>query len=83
MEIKPKILSFTPYHDRHTSDNIRISSELEQQLKRLNIFDKVTTITCDDASNMKASFKKLDSRRKRLQRLAYKLHLIICNGLHL
>ena len=81
IEIKSKILSFTPYHDRHTSDNI--SSELEHQLKIFNIFDKVTTITCDDASNMKASFKKLDSRIKCLQCLTHKLHLIVCNGLGL
>ena len=79
MEMKSKILSFTPYHDWHTSDNI--SSQLEHQLKRLNVVDKVTTITCDGASNMKASFKKLDSRIKRLQCLTHKLHLIVCNEL--
>ncbi|CAF2972075.1 unnamed protein product, partial [Rotaria sp. Silwood2] len=81
MNVKSKILVFAPFHDRHTSDNI--SSELEQHLKRLNILEKTTTITCDGASNMKASFRKIDSRIKRLQCLAHKLHLIICNALGL
>ena len=81
MDLKSKELVFLPFNDRHTSANI--SSELEQQLKKLNIFEKITTITCDEASNMKASFKKLDPRIKRLQCLAHKLHLIICNALGL
>ena len=81
MEMKSKVLIFVPYIDRHTSDNI--SNGLEQHLKRLNIFDKTTTITCDGASNMKASFKIIDPRIKRLQCLGHKLHLIICNALGL
>ena len=74
-------MSFTPYHDRHTSDNI--SSELGHRIKILNTFGTVTTITCDGASNMAAPFKKLDSRIKRLQCLKHKLYLIICNRLGL
>lgn len=81
MIIKSKVLVFTPYSDRHTSKNI--SSTLEYHLKALKIFDKTTTITCDGASNMKASFKTIDSRIKRLQCLAHKLHLIVCNALGL
>ncbi len=81
MIIKSKVLVFTPYFDRHTSKNI--SSTLEYQLKSLKIFDKTTTITCDGASNMKASFKSIDARIKRLQCLAHKLHLIVCNALGL
>lgn len=81
MDMNSRVLVFTPFIERHTSVNI--SCELENQLKRLNIFDKTTTITCDGASNMKASFKKLDPKIKRLQCLAHKLHLIICNALGL
>ena len=81
MFLKSKVFIFTPYLDRHTSVNI--SSQLEHQLKSLKIFDKTTTITCDGASNMKASFKSIDTRIKRLQCLAHKLHLIVCNGLGL
>jgi len=78
MGIKSKVLIFTPYFDRHTSENI--SSELEHHLNNLQISDKTTTITCDGAANMKASFKYIDSRIKRLQCLAHKLHLIVCNS---
>lgn len=81
MDIRSKILVFAPFNERHTADNI--SSELEQQLKKLNIYHKTTTITCDGASNLKASFKMLDPKIKRIQCLAHKLHLIICNALGL
>lgn len=81
MEMKSKILVFKPFHDRHTSENI--ASCLEQELKRLSIYEKITTITCDGASNMKSSFKSIDARIKRLQCLAHKLHLIVCNALGL
>ena len=81
MILKSKVLVFTPYVDRHTSENI--SSELQQRLTQLKIFEKTTTITCDGASNIKASFKRMDARIKRLQCLAHKLHLIVCNALGL
>ena len=81
MVLKSMVLLFTPYTDRHTAENI--SSRLEQHLKNLNIFDKTTTITCDGASNMKASFKSIDSRIKRLQCVAHKMYLIVCNALGL
>ena len=81
MDMNSRVLVFTHFAERHTSGNI--SCELENQLKRLNIFDKTTTITCDGASNMKVFFKKLDPKIKRLQSLAHKLHLIICNALGL
>lgn len=81
MILKSKVLVFEPYSDRHTSENI--SSELEQRLKQLKIFEKTTTITCDGASNMKASFKRIDARIKRLQCLAHKLHLSVRNALGL
>ena len=78
-DLKSRVLVFAPFRDRHTSDNI--SSELELHLKNLKVYDKVTTITCDGASNMRASFKSLRKNIKRVQCLAHKLHLIICNGL--
>jgi hypothetical protein len=81
MNIQSKILADVPYQERHTSENI--ASQLQEHLKRLKIFDKTTTITCDGASNMKASFKRIDPKIKRLQCLAHKMHLIICNGLGL
>lgn len=81
MIMKSKVLVFTPYYDRHTSENI--SSELEYHLKRLKIHDKTTAITCDGASNMKSAFRSIDARIKRVQCLAHKMHLIVCNSLGL
>lgn len=81
MMIKSKVLLFKPFYDRHTSQNI--ASELEHELQRFKIYDKITTITCDGASNMKAWFRSIDKRTKRLQCLAHKLHLIVCNALGL
>lgn len=81
MDLKSKVLIFTPFLDRHTSENI--SFELDKHLNSLNISDKTTTITCDGASNLKAALNKLDNRIKRLHCLAHKIHLIICNGLGL
>ena len=70
MDMKSRVLVFAPFNDQHTSVNI--SSELEQQRKRLKIFEKTTTITCDSVSNMKTCIKKLDLSMKRLQCLAHK-----------
>ncbi|CAF4089715.1 unnamed protein product [Rotaria sordida] len=81
IDIKSKILVFAPFQDRHTAYNV--SSEIEQHLKRLNIFDKTVSVTCDGASNIKAAFKKLDPKIRRIQCLAHKLHLIISNALGL
>ena len=68
MVLKSKVLIFTLYTDRHTAKNI------SSHLKSLNIFDKTAAITYDGVSNMKASFKFIDSRIKRLQCLAHKTH---------
>ena len=80
-DLKSKVLVFAPYHERHTAVNI--SSELELHLKNLKIYDKTTSITCDGASNMRASFRSITKNIKRVQCFAHKLHLIICNALGL
>jgi hypothetical protein len=45
-----KILSFSWFHDRHTSTNI--STIIKKELKELNIFEKTRSITTDGAVNM-------------------------------
>jgi hypothetical protein len=45
-----KILSFSWFHDRHTSANI--STIIKKELKELNIFEKTRSITTDGAVNM-------------------------------
>ena len=81
MELKSKVLLFTPFTVRHTSENI--SLELEKHLNSLNIIDKITTITFDGANNLKAAMKKISGRIRRLHCIAHKIHLIICNSLGL
>jgi hypothetical protein len=58
--------------------------EIENQLRELKLFNKVTSITCDAAPNMVKMFDYLsrtDVTRIRCQ--AHLLHLIVCNGLGL
>jgi hypothetical protein len=45
-----KILSFSWFHDRHTSTNI--STIIKNELKELNIFEKTRSITTDGAVSM-------------------------------
>ena len=80
--LKSTILRFSSFQTRHFS--YLIGAEIEKQLVELNLFDKVTSITCDAAPNMVKMFDYLtrnDISRIRCQ--AHLLHLIICNGLGL
>jgi hypothetical protein len=77
---KTTVLRFSTFPSRNYST--LIGREIEKQLTELNIFDKISTITCDGAPNMTALFDYLSrSDISRIQCLAHKLHLIICNGL--
>ncbi|CAF1518221.1 unnamed protein product [Adineta steineri] len=73
------VLRFSSFQTRHFSHLIGL--EIEKQLTELNLFDKVTSITCDAAPNMIKTLDYLtraDISRIRCQ--AHLLHLIICNG---
>ncbi|CAF4188375.1 unnamed protein product [Adineta steineri] len=72
------VLRFSSFQTRHFSHLIGL--EIEKQLTELNLFDKVTSITCDAAPNMIKTLDYLtraDISRIRCQ--AHLLHLIICN----
>ncbi|CAF3459138.1 unnamed protein product [Rotaria sp. Silwood2] len=71
------VLSFTSFRERHTGEQIGYT--IKKALKRLQVYEKTRTITCDGASNMRKSFDLLIP--KRVQCLGHKLHLIVCNGL--
>ena len=81
MNLKSKVISFAPFSNRHTSENIAF--ELGKNLKQFHILDKITTITSDGANNIKAACKSIDSKIQWLHCLAHRLHLVICNGLGL
>lgn len=77
-----KILKFLTFDERHFS--MLIAQEIEKQLINLGVFDKLITITCDGASNMRSIFTYFNRRNIRyLHCIAHKLHLIICNSLNL
>ncbi|CAF1449689.1 unnamed protein product [Adineta steineri] len=75
------ILQFSTFDKRHFSD--LIGKEIEQQLVDLNIFHKVSAITCDNAPNMLGLFQHLSRDIIRIPCMAHVLHLIICNGLNI
>ncbi|CAF3428184.1 unnamed protein product [Rotaria socialis] len=76
---KSTILQFSSFDQRNFSD--LIGEEIEKQLVDLNIFDKITTITCDNAPNMLGLFNHLSRDIKRIPCVAHVLHLTICNAL--
>jgi hypothetical protein len=73
------ILQFSTFDQRHYSD--LIGYEIEKQLINLNIFHKVTTITCDNAPNMVALFQHLTRPLCHIPCMAHIIHLILCNAL--
>ncbi|CAF4375234.1 unnamed protein product, partial [Rotaria magnacalcarata] len=50
-KLQYKVLSFTAFPERHTGD--QISYTIKKELKRLQVYDKTHTITCDGAANIK------------------------------
>ncbi|CAF3328630.1 unnamed protein product [Rotaria socialis] len=76
-KLQSKVLSFTAFPERHTGG--QISYTIKKELKRLQVYDKTHTITCDGAANIKKSFESL--KPKRVHCLGHKLHLIVCNAL--
>ena len=80
LQLKSTVLRFFSFSSRHLSANIR--TEIENQLDKLKVFDKVPSFTCDGAPDMIKMFDYLsrpDISRIRCQ--AHSLHLIVCNGL--
>ncbi|CAF3145018.1 unnamed protein product [Rotaria sp. Silwood2] len=77
-----KMLQFMQFEDRHYS--LTIANEIENQLINLNLYDKLVTITCDGAPNMREMFNYFSRQNiKYIHCTAHKLHLIICNSLNL
>lgn len=70
------VLSFTAFSERHTGK--QISCTIKKELKRLQVYEKVRTITCDGASNVRKSFETL--KPKRVHCIGHKLHLTVCNA---
>ena len=55
-KLTSKVLSFTYFDERHTGD--QISYTIKKELKRLQVYEKTHTITCDGGSNIRKAFLK-------------------------
>ena len=75
-KLTSKVLSFTYFDERNTGD--QISYTIKKGLKRLQVYEKIHTITCDGRDNIRKAFKTL--KAERLHCLAHKLHLAVCNA---
>lgn len=70
------------FEDRHTSP--LIAQEIEKQLSSLHLYDKLVSITCDGAANMRQMFNYFTRKNmKFIHCFAHRLHLVICNSLNL
>jgi hypothetical protein len=70
------------FEDRHFSRII--AQEIEKQLIDLDLYDKLVTVTCDAAPNMRNIFTYFSRRNiQYINCVAHKLHLIVCNSLDL
>ncbi|CAF3435850.1 unnamed protein product, partial [Rotaria sp. Silwood2] len=81
MEFNSKIIHFSSFNERHNATNI--ARCLKDSLTALEIYDKITAITCDGGENLVAACKKLDRFIKRIWCCTHRLHLVIVNALGL
>lgn len=63
-KLMSKILSFSSFHHNHTSRNI--SMIIKKELKELNIFEKIRSLTTDGASNMRQICTSFSNNSKQL-----------------
>ena len=80
IKLHSTILHFQSFTQRHVSSNIAL--EIQTCLHALGIKNKVTSVTCDGATNMRNAFDML-TNINRLWCVAHRIHLTVCNGLFL
>lgn len=77
-----KVLKFITFEGRHFSK--LIAQVIENELISLGLYNKLVTITCDGASNMRSMFNYFNRPNiKYIYCIAHKFHLVICNSLNL
>ena len=77
-----KVLKFITFEGRHFSK--LIAQAIENELISLGLYNKLVTITCDGASNMRSMFNYFNRPNiTYIYCIAHKFHLVICNSLNL
>lgn len=79
-ELKRTVLDFSHFPEHHSADEI--AHTLRSKLRKLNILDRIVSLTCDGASNLKKALSNVGVD-DRVWCLGHRLHLIITNGLGL
>ena len=74
------MLDFSHFPEHHSAD--QIATTLRLKLRKLNILDRIVSMTCDGASNLRKALSNVGVN-DRVWCLAHRLHLIIANGLGL
>ena len=74
------MLDFAHFPEHHSADEI--AHTLRLKLRKLNILDRLVSMTCDGASNLKKALSNVRVN-DRVWCLGHRLHLIIANGLGL
>lgn len=80
MNMQSSILHFQTYDDRHLAS--KIGAEVKVRLRDLGIEEKISSITTDGGSNVRAAVETV-CKFNRLWCVAHRFHLVICNGLYL
>ncbi|CAF1549422.1 unnamed protein product [Adineta ricciae] len=80
MNFDSTALHFQSFKERHFAHNI--AEEVNSCLREFDIHNKITTVACDGAANMKKAFDSY-TNIDRLWCVAHRLHLSVCNGLGL
>jgi hypothetical protein len=75
------ILSFRKFTKSHSAKNI--SSFIEKELNKLNIIDKVVSITTDNEAAVALAGSTISNDLKRISCMCHNLNLAIKNGLKL
>jgi hypothetical protein len=69
------IIAFRRFYNRHTSENLR--TMIQNELQKLDVLDKCSGITTDNASDIKCATKELTSNCVRFSCSAHNINLVI------
>ena len=75
------ILSFRKFNKSHTAENIAIF--INKEISKLDLVEKVVSITTDNEPAVVAACKKLSKEYTRISCMCHNLNLVVKNGFKL